>query len=142
MSFSHIALALALAFSSILEANPIEELKPFFSCTIKPNKYLKINKQENTIIYAFGRHKHPPELELKKTLDEVVISTGNVSGSELTNSISFANGDYTYTVISSVNRVADIQEPKHGILVQKNSDYLTYLPCISTSVDGSLLDLE
>ena len=67
---------------------------------------------------------------------------GNASGSELKNSITFTNGEYTYTVISSINRIADVQEPKHGILIKKNSNYLTYISCISASVKGSLLDLE
>jgi len=120
----------------------MEEAKPLFSCKTKSNKILELHKQDNTIIYKFWKINSPPELELKKTSDEVQIVIGSASGSELTNSISFVNGEYTYTVISSVNKVADVQEPKHGILVKKNSNYLTYIPCISASVKGSLLDFE
>ncbi|AZZ43715.1 hypothetical protein C1896_01495 [Pseudomonadaceae bacterium SI-3] len=120
----------------------MEETKPLFSCKTKSNKFLELHKQDNTITYKFGKINSQPELELKKSLDEVEILIGNASGSELTNSISFANGEYTYTVISSVNKVADVQEPKHGILVKKNSNYLTYISCISASVEGSLLDFE
>lgn len=142
MKISHLALALTLAFSSLLSANTMEEAKPLFSCKTKSNKILELHKQDNTIIYKFWKINSPPELELKKTSDEVQIVIGSASGSELTNSISFVNGEYTYTVISSVNKVADVQEPKHGILVKKNSNYLTYIPCISASVKGSLLDFE
>lgn len=142
MKISHLALALTLAFSSLLSANTMEEAKPLFSCKTKSNKILELHKQDNTIIYKFGKLNSPPELELKKSSDEVQIVIGSASGSELTNSISFVNGEYTYTVISSVNKVADVQEPKHGILVKKNSNYLTYISCISASVEGSLLDLE
>jgi hypothetical protein len=142
MNISHLALALTLAFSSLLSANTMEETKPLFSCKTKSNKFLELHKQDNTITYKFGKINSPPELELKKSSDEVEILIGNASGSELTNSISFANGEYTYTVISSVNKVADVQEPKHGILVKKNSNYLTYISCIPASVEGSLLDFE
>lgn len=142
MNISHVALALILAFSPHLAANPTNEPKLLFSCKTKSNKFLELNKQGDTITYKFGQLNHPPELELKKPSDEVEILIGNASGSELTNSISFANGEYTYTVITSINRTADIQEPKHGILVTKNSNYLTYISCISASVEGTLLDLE
>ncbi|MBW8455657.1 MAG: hypothetical protein K0M52_15830 [Pseudomonas sp.] len=142
MNISHVALALTLAFSPHLAANPTDEPKPLFSCKTKSNKFLEIHKQDHTITYKFGKLNHRPELELKRSSDEVDILIGNASGSELTNSISFANGEYRYTVITSVNKTADIQEPKHGILVTKNSNYLTYISCISASVEGTLLDLE
>jgi hypothetical protein len=142
MNISHLALALTLAFSPPLSANTMEEAKPLFNCKTKSDKLLELHKQDSTISYKFGKIDLPPELELKKPLGEVEILIGNASGSELTNSISFANGEYTYTVISSVNKVADVQEPKHGIIVKKNSNYLTYISCISASVEASLLDLE
>lgn len=142
MNISHLALALTLAFPSLLLANTMEEAKPLFSCKTKSKKFLELHKQDNMITYKFGEINLPPELGLKKSSDEVELLIGNASGSELTNSITFANGEYTYTVISSINKVADVQEPKHGILVKKNSSYLTYISCISASVKGSLLDLE
>jgi len=75
-------------------------------------------------------------------VDEVYISIGNATGSELSNSVTFTNGSYSYTVISRINRVADAQIPEHGILVKKNSKYLSYTSCIPASVRGSLLDIE
>lgn len=142
MKISHLALALTVAFSSLLSANTMEEENPLFSCKTKSNKAFELHKQDNAILYKFGKINYPPELELKKPSDEVQIVIGNASGSELTNSISFVNGEYSYTLISSVNKIADVQEPTHGILVKKNSNYLTYISCISASVEGSLLDLE
>ena len=92
--------------------------------------------------HKFGHPGRTPELELNRLVDEVDISIGNATGSELSNSVTFTNGAYSYTVTSRINRVADVQIPEHGILVKKNSNYLTYIPCISASVKGSLLDIE
>jgi len=119
-----------------------ERLPPFFYCKSKSDKTLELYKQNNTISYKFGHPGRTPELELNRLVDEVDISIGNVAGSELSNSVTFTNGAYSYTVISRINRVADVQIPEHGILVEKNSNYLTYISCISASVEGSLLDLE
>ncbi len=119
-----------------------ERLPPFFYCKSKSDKTLELYKENNTISYKFGHPGRTPDLELNRLVDEVYISIGNATGSELSNSVTFTNGSYSYTVISTINRVADVQTPEHGILVKKNSNYLTYISCISASVEGSLLDLE
>jgi len=119
-----------------------ERLPPFFYCKSKSDKTLELYKQNNTISYKFGHPGRTPELELNRLVDEVDISIGNTTGSELSNSVTFTNGAYSYTVTSRINRVADVQIPEHGILVKKNSNYLTYISCISASVKGSLLDIE
>ena len=119
-----------------------ERLPPFFYCKSKSDKTLELYKQNNTISYKFGHPGRTPELELNRLVDEVDISIGNTTGSELSNSVTFTNGAYSYTVTSRINRVADVQIPEYGILVKKNSNYLTYIPCISASVKGSLLEIE
>ncbi|WP_236690607.1 hypothetical protein, partial [Stutzerimonas stutzeri] len=106
------------------------------------DKTLELYKQNNTISYKFGHPGRTPELELNRLVDEVDILIGNATGSELSNSITFTNGAYSYTVISRINRVADVQTPEHGILVEKNSKYITYTSCIPASVRGNLLDAE
>lgn len=120
----------------------VERLPPFFYCKSESDRTLELYKQNNTISYKFGHPGRTPDLELNRLIDEVYISIGNATGSELSNSVTFTNGAYSYTVTSRINRVADVQIPEHGILVKKNSNYLTYISCISASVKGSLLDIE
>ena len=115
---------------------------PFFYCKAKSGKTLELYKQNNTISYKFGHPARTPELELNRLRYEVTILIGNATGSELSNSVTFTNGAYSYTVKSRINRVADVQIPEHGILVKKNSSYLTYNSCIPASVRGNLLDVE
>ncbi|MCW0217740.1 MAG: hypothetical protein OJI67_05415 [Prosthecobacter sp.] len=142
MKISHILLALLLPFSSILSAEPIDNENPFFRCTTTSNKIIELKRQDDKFIYTFGSPNQPPELAMNKSPHEVEISMGNLSGNELSNSVSLTNGAYTYTVIMKINRIADTQEPEHGIVVKKNSRYLAYIPCIANSVQGSLLDFE
>ncbi len=142
MKISHILLALLLPFSSILEAEPIDNGNPFFRCTTTSNKIIELRRQDDKFIYNFGSPNKPPELEIKKSSHEVEISMGNLSGNELSNSVSLTNGAYSYTVIMKISRIAETQEPEHGIIVKKNSRYLAYIPCIANSVQGSLLDFE
>ena len=93
------------------------------------------------VIYRYGRSGHPSELELKKQVSETEISFGTIYGNEISNSIVFNNGEYQYEVISSVDRNAKTQEPKHGVLIRRKSTYLGYKACIPDTVKGSLLDL-
>jgi len=142
MKISHILLALLLPFSPILAAEPIDNGNPFFRCTTTSNKVIELKRQDDKFIYTFGSPNQPLELAMNKSSHEVEISMGNLSGNELSNSVSLTNGAYTYTVIMKINRIADTQEPEHGIVVKKNSRYLAYIPCIENSVQGSLLDFE
>ena len=118
-----------------------ERLPPFFYCKSKSDKTLELYKQNNTISYKFGHPGRTPDLELNRLVDEVYISIGNATGSELSNSVTFTNSSYSYTVISTIHRVTDVQIPEHGILVKKNSKYLSYISCIPASVRGNLLGM-
>lgn len=142
MNISHIVLTLFFPFLSLLAAEPIDNENPFFRCITISNKVIELKRQDDKFIYNFGSPNQPPELEIKKLPHEVEIAMGNLSGNELSNSVSLTNGAYTYTVITKISRTADTQEPEHGIIVKKNSRYLAYIPCIANSVQGSLLDFE
>lgn len=133
---------LALSLPSLLTAQTIDSGVPFFRCATQSNKVVELLKEGDTIIYRFGQANSAPELELARPSREVSISIGTVSGNELSNSITFANGEYRYRIISSVNRIADTQTPRHGVMVMRNSSRLAYIACIPGSVGGSLLDVE
>jgi hypothetical protein len=111
-------------------------------CETKNNKNIEVYKDRGMVTYSFGRSGYPPELRLTRSMADVEIAIGSVSGNELSNSITFSNGAYTYGVMTKINRVAATKEPKHGVLVKKKSKYLTYIACIPETVQGSLLDLE
>lgn len=135
-----VVLAFAVCFSLVV--NGSESHAPVFMCETKNNKNIEVYKDGDMVTYSFGRGGYPPELTLTQLMSDVEIAIGNISGNEISNSITFSNGAYTYRVITAINRVAATQEPRHGVLVKKKSKYLTYIACVPDTAQGSLLDLE
>lgn len=133
---------LTLATYFPLVANSAENHTRVFTCKTKNNKNIEVYKDKDMAIYSFGKNGYPPELKLAQPMTDVEVSIGSISGNELSNSITFSSGAYTYRVMTVINRVTATQEPKHGVLVKKKSNYLTYIGCIPNTVQGSLLDLE
>lgn len=140
MKYVSFALALMVCFPMMV--NGAEINPPVFRCETEKKKNIEVYRDGDVVTYSFGRSGYPPELKLARTMADVEISIGGISGNELSNFIAFSNGEYTYIVKSTVNRVSEIQDPKHGVLVKKKSKYLTYIACIPGSEQGSLLDLE
>lgn len=133
-------LAFVVCFPLVVNGSESHTL--VFMCETKNNKNIEVYKDRGMVTYSFGRSGYPPELKLTRSMADVEIAIGSISGNELSNSITFSNGAYTYGVMTKINRVAATQEPKHGVLVKKKSKYLTYIACIPETVQGSLLDLE
>ncbi|WP_138406386.1 hypothetical protein [Stutzerimonas nosocomialis] len=133
----------ALAFITSLPLMAQDTPKtPIFHCKTESDKTIEIYKELDVVTYSFGKTNEFPELQLKKTIGEIEISIGQIYGNELSNSATFTNGAYTYTVVTTINRNAETQEPRHGVIVKKKSNYLAYIACIPDTVQGSLLDLE
>lgn len=119
-----------------------EEYRSVFSCKTKDNKNVEVLQDSDMAVYRYGRGGWPAELELKSKLSEAEISFGVASGNEIANTIVFNKGRYQYQIISSVDKNAETQEPKHGVLIMRNSTYLGYKACVPSTVKGSLLDLS
>ena len=119
-----------------------EEYRSVLSCKTKDNKIIEVLQNADIAVYRYGRGGKSAELELKRELSETEIYLGKTYGNEISNTIVFNNGKYQYQVISSVNKNAVTQEPKHGVLITRNSTYLGYKACVPSTVKGSLLDLS
>lgn len=109
MNISHILLTLFFPLLYLLAAEPIDNQNPLYRCTTKSKKVVELKKQDDKILYTYGSPNQPPELEIKKSSHEFEISMGNLSGNELSNSVSLTNGAYSYTVIM---KLAELQKPK------------------------------
>lgn len=133
-------LLLALIFCQTVQGE--ELLISVFSCTTETEKNVEVLKGKNTFTYSFGRRNQAPELRLTRAEGDVRVLINDVSGNELTSSISFSNGNYTYIVKSTANRVQETQDPRYGVLIKKNSNYFSYIACKPGSERGSLLDVE
>lgn len=140
MKYIYIALSFIMYFPVLAQGT--EKPIPVFQCETENNKSISVYSTKNTLTYVFGRKNHQPELKLTKNREHVEVSIGHISGSELSNSITFQNDVYAYTVITKINRSASTQEPSSGVLVLKNSHFVTYIACIPDTVQDNLLDLD
>ncbi|KAB8312646.1 hypothetical protein EH228_06325 [Erwinia endophytica] len=112
-----------------------------FKCTFKNSKQVSLYKKSNNIIYSFGKTNSKPDLQLHKKIEEIETDLENLSGRYATNSIKIKNGIYSYKLTTSVDRIADQQDPLTSLTVAKNNNDLTTLQCIKGSEVGSIVSI-
>lgn len=124
-----------LAFNS--HANDL-----IFKCTFKNSKKVSLYETNGNIIYSFGKSNSTPELQLNINRKEIESNFGDLSGRYATNSIKIKNGSYSYKLTTSIDRIADEQEPLTSLTVAKNNNDLTTFQCIKGSEEGSLISID
>lgn len=113
-----------------------------FKCAFKNNKQVSLYKKTENIIYSFGKIGEKPDLELNRKREQIETNLGNLSGRYVTNSIIIKNGTYGYKLTTSVDRIAEEQEPSTSLTVMKNDNDLTTLQCMKGSEVGSLISID
>ncbi|GEM_PF-978449 len=113
-----------------------------FKCKFKNSKQVSLYKKSSSIIYSFGKPNSKPELQLQKKRDEIDTNLENLSGRYATNSIKIKNGNYSYKLTTSVDRIAVQQDPLTTLTVAKSNNDLTTLQCIKGSEEGSLISID
>lgn len=109
-----------------------------FKCDIKNHKQIVLYKNSDNIIYSFGKSGEKPEIELSRKKQQIVTNFEASSGRYATNSIIINNGNYGYRLTTSIDRIADIQEPTTSLTVMRNDKDLTNFQCIKGSEAGRL----
>lgn len=113
-----------------------------FKCMFKNHKQVSLYKKSNDITYTFGKPGEKPDLELNRKKDQIETNLGNLSGRYATNSIIIKNGVYGYKLTTSVDRIAEEQEPSTSLTVTKNDNDITTLQCMKGSEEGSLISID
>lgn len=113
-----------------------------FKCDVKNHKQINLHAKSDDIIYSFGRIGEKAEIELPRKKQQVETNFGNLSGRYATNSIIIRNGNYSYRLTTSIDRIANIQEPSTSLTVMKNDKDLTTLQCIKGSEVGALIAID
>ena len=114
----------------------------FFKCDFKNNKEVVLSRDGNDIYYIFGKKNSSPDIILKEKKERLDINFEDLSGRYLTNSLTIHNYSYSYRLITSVDRIADIQEPETSLTVLKNGEELTSLRCLKGSEVGALISIN
>jgi hypothetical protein len=113
-----------------------------FKCKFKNDRQVSLYKDADNITYSFGKIESKPDLKLKTKKDQLNINLENLSGRYATNSIEIKNGTYSYKLITSVDRIADEQEPSTSLTAIKDNKNLTTFQCIKGSEEGSLISID
>ncbi|ELM0670170.1 hypothetical protein Q3U31_004653, partial [Salmonella enterica subsp. enterica serovar Montevideo] len=99
-------------------------------------------KKNGDVTYSFGKVGEKPDLEINQKKEQIERSLGNFSGRYATNSITIKNGSYGYKLTTSVDRIAEEQEPSTSLTVTKNDNDITTLQCMKGSEEGSLISID
>lgn len=113
-----------------------------FKCDVKNHKQINLYKKSDDVIYSFGKAGEKPELELSRKKQQIVTNFEASSGRYATNSIIIINGNYGYRLTTSVDRIAEVQDPSTSLTVMKNDKDLTTFQCIKGSEAGALIAID
>jgi hypothetical protein len=131
-----------LALTSLLHTSVVFSEENIFSCTTENHKKVRLYKEEGKIIYSFGKKGKTPEIKLYRKKDDLVINLENTAGRYISSTIVVRNKKYEYQLTTSIDRIADTQEPQTSITVMNDQKYLTSLKCIKGSEVGALINID
>lgn len=132
-----ISLIAILASSLSIDANANELI---FKCSTQNNKSISIYQDGDSLTYKFGKKNSKPEMDLTKNKEQLSITQEIPVGTGLNSSVAFKNGNYSYTINESLNRVNDEHEASAWLDVSKNKDIISSIDC---NIDyGSLSDIK
>lgn len=113
-----------------------------FKCETKGHKQINLYKISDSIVYTFGKSGSKPEIKLIRKKENLAMNFENLSGRYATNTIEIKNGNYSYRLTTSVDRIASEQEPTTSLTVIKNGNDLTSIQCLKGSEIGALISIE
>ena len=91
---------------------------------------------EDELVYRFGRP-DAPQIELSAPLSDGTFRPWNGIGRELTTSVRFTNGDHSYDVWWSADRLAADRPVSAGVTVFQSDRYLAQIECAPETVGDS-----
>ncbi|MCA0043017.1 hypothetical protein [Celeribacter litoreus] len=107
---------------------------PLFHCHFPNGKEVTINVQAEGVSYAFGPPHAAPELQLERPYADVGVLPWNGVGRSIWEEIRIPNGDVTYAVWGSFDRMTEAHEVSGGIVVERGGEELARLDCAPSGV--------
>ncbi len=99
------------------------------SCTIKGTDTLEVCLSGDDLTYAYGPKGAAPDLTLREPLARGTYTPWNGIGRSMWDSITFTNGEYTYEVYASFDRLDENAITEQGVSILKNGNFVTTLTC-------------
>lgn len=110
-----------------------------FDCTLSGGKkLLRLCSTEEAAIYRFGVPGKEPELELFEPITSFDYRPWPGIGRYLSESVTFMNDSYGYSVYSSFDRLSEGAQQEGGVVVTKGDEELAHLRCDAGSVSARI----
>lgn len=110
-------------------APALAETTTVFQCKTTNNKIVSVTINHENIYYRFGKPKVAPELSFSVPKDKASTFQWKGWGNSISYSVNIPNGDITYTVYSSIDKLAEEQKAEAGIMVQNKDKLLARILC-------------
>lgn len=115
---------------------PIANRSLLFSCTTNEGKEILLFETDETIDYSFGAPGTRPELELQVPRDRASTWQWKGIGRDMSYSVEVPNGDTSYGVFWSVDRLSETKAVEAGVRVQRDRKTLATVYCAEKIVSN------
>jgi hypothetical protein len=115
---------------------PIANRALLFSCLTENNKEILLYQTDETIDYSFGDFDAKPELDLKVPRDQASTWQWKGVGRAMTYAVDVPNGDTSYSVFWSVDRLSPTKEIEAGVRVHRDRKTLATVYCTRKIVNN------
>jgi hypothetical protein len=117
-------------------AKPIENRALLFSCATDNGKEILLYQTDETIDYSFGDPGTKPELDLKVPRDQASTWQWKGVGRAMTYAVDVPNGNVSYSVFWSVDRLSETKAVEAGVRVHGDRKTLATVYCTSKIVSN------
>lgn len=121
--------------------SPCDDEKLLFHCYTTTHKEVRVCDRGTTLEYLFRSPGLAPELLLPVPRKQAVVGSWSGIGRSMDTSLAFPNGDVTYTVFWSVDRLDEEHPVEAGVAVERNGKQIARVLC-QEPVVHKLWDLE
>lgn len=122
-------------------AAPCGDEQVLFHCYTTTHKEVRVCDRGTTLEYLFRSPGLAPELLLPVPRKQAVVGSWSGIGRSMDTSLAFPNGDVTYTVFWSVDRLDEEHPVEAGVAVERNGKQIARVLC-QEPVVHKLWDLE
>lgn len=129
MPLSFLALTLALVISSAASAACEKANQTVFSCMTAKDKLLQVCDFGKMLAYSFGKPTLPPEIIVLAPISTAATFQWQGIGRYISYSVEVPNGNTTYSVFWSVDKITN--EIDAGVNVEVNKKLIATVKCVN-----------
>ena len=140
--------ALTFGISSVANGACEKGTKTVFSCLAASGKQIQVCDSGKTIDYSFGKPGLPPEIIVRALRSEAYTIPWNGMGRYESYSVAVPNGNTTYDVFWSEDRITEGRPVSAGVNVQVSKKHVATVRCVGEKhivqkiVDTDLKSIE